>query len=630
MKYPGAGAVRSLPFAYSLVLIILLITIPMIGFIAWMDYDLVSREFSESTTLLQNQTEQSIEHSMVLVDNGLKLFDNTYNEKMRSAMIPFLEAYEQSGGSPDRIDLAALKGELNGEYDLYIINESGVIVYTTSEPDIGHDFRQWPYFHEYITNLRLGSNFSADRVVYQLSTGEVKKFAYMPTPDHRYLLELGLAGTALGGLQKNRIYQETAAELIELNPYLENVRIFNSMKVLVTDNSLPDGETSRQAIIDQVYEQKAGYEFTDEDAGKQFRYLYVNLTDPDYASDLSQVVELTYNIRLVDSRLQSTLISHILIALSAIFFIGCITIVAARHVTRPIREIVEDVDIIAHGDLDHPIRATRSTEFASLERSINAMVGALKANILRIRQSEEKIRHYSEHLEEQVDERTFDLKKSTEMANLYLDILSHDISNVINTTNLYSDLLRTSVIGEEAETHAENLGKSLQKSIQILRNVKTIRRAQEHQQPLRNIALDPVIRAEIDHYSGVTIEYSGTEAHVMADELLPEVFNNLLGNSARILGTSGQIWITVDDAAPDYVEVSVEDNGPGMPDSVKQEVFAGLAETKGRRGGKGLGLYICRMLVERYGGSIRADDRIPGQPEKGVAIRFLLKKPDSS
>ncbi len=42
--------------------------------------------------------------------------------------------------------------------------------------------------------------------------------------------------------------------------------------------------------------------------------------------------------------------------------------------------------------------------------------------------------------------------------------------------------------------------------------------------------------------------------------------------------------------------------------------------------GTGLGLYICRMLVTRYGGRIWADDRVEGRPECGTAIRFTLRK----
>ncbi len=74
------------------------------------------------------------------------------------------------------------------------------------------------------------------------------------------------------------------------------------------------------------------------------------------------------------------------------------------------------------------------------------------------------------------------------------------------------------------------------------------------------------------------------------------------------------------------VLVSVEDDGPGIPDEKKSYLFARFSGGDGEKSGRGLGLYICRMLVERYCGRIRADDRVAGRPEEGAAIRFTLRK----
>ena len=51
-----------------------------------------------------------------------------------------------------------------------------------------------------------------------------------------------------------------------------------------------------------------------------------------------------------------------------------------------------------------------------------------------------------------------------------------------------------------------------------------------------------------------------------------------------------------------------------------------FGQTRGRKSGQGLGLYITRMLVERYGGRVWVGDRVPGRPECGAAFRFTLKK----
>jgi signal transduction histidine kinase len=74
------------------------------------------------------------------------------------------------------------------------------------------------------------------------------------------------------------------------------------------------------------------------------------------------------------------------------------------------------------------------------------------------------------------------------------------------------------------------------------------------------------------------------------------------------------------------IEILVTDNGPGIPDVMKPRVFDRFALDRKTRSSYGLGLHIVKMLVESYGGKIRADDRIAGDPKHGAAIRFTLRK----
>ncbi|KUL02197.1 MAG: Multi-sensor signal transduction histidine kinase, partial [Methanoculleus marisnigri] len=139
------------------------------------------------------------------------------------------------------------------------------------------------------------------------------------------------------------------------------------------------------------------------------------------------------------------------------------------------------------------------------------------------------------------------------------------------------------------------------------------------------VDLDRVIRDEIAIFSGSRIHYGGTDLTVMADALLPEVFTNLIGNAIKFSGQAVEVTIRVEEHG-DEVLVSVEDTGPGVPDEMKEAVFMRFGHSRNRKSGQGLGLYITRMLIERYGGRIRVDDRVPGRPECGAAFRFTLKR----
>jgi len=612
------------PFAYTLIVAILLIVIPAISLLSVYDYLEAEERMTSDLDILQDVTEKSLRESIVDVDTGLKLFDDSLNERMQGGFALFLQDYERTDGDPSEMDLQALKERLGGSLDLYIINASGVIEYTTYPPDRGLDFREVPGFYDEITRMRLGDNFSPDRVVYEPATGQVWKYAYMPTPDHRYLFELGLVPDTLVE-ERNRLRsQESTQEFVTLNPHLESISVYDIFANPVGETDDPADAETRDLITGTIVTGRMDYKVQDTGQNKQIRYLFIDLKDPNYPSDPSVVVELTYNTALIQSQLDQMLVYRAAVAVLAILLCSGIIFLVARRLTRPLEEIVDDVDVIARGNLDHTIRVSATREVMRLEQSINTMVGTLKATISRLRDSEETIREYSEHLEEQVEARTADLEESTAKANLYLDIMTHDIRNATNTASLYTDLLMEELDGER-RNYTEKVQKSLKKSIEIIRNVNTIRQIREEAAVLGPVALDPVIRGEIEHYQDVQITYAGTTARVIADDLLSEVFTNLIGNAEKFAGPGGCIAIRVEEFG-EGVEVSVEDDGPGIPDERKQRLFNRFSGGDSEKSGQGLGLYICRMLVSRYGGRIRADDRVAGRPECGAAIRFTLRK----
>ena len=218
-----------------------------------------------------------------------------------------------------------------------------------------------------------------------------------------------------------------------------------------------------------------------------------------------------------------------------------------------------------------------------------------------------------------------ELGEANTKANLYLDIMSHDINNV-NTVSLGYAQLLAELVNDRAREMLAKLESAILQSVEIVRNVTTIRRIQERSQETRPVDLDSVIRAELGNHPEITVTYDGTTASVCANSLLSEVFRNLIGNSAKFGGSGARVWIRVTDEG-DRVSVSVEDTGPGIPEDLKPVVFNRFQRGKSSRSGKGLGLYISRMIIEGYGGTIRAGDRVEGEPKKGAAIRFTLPKP---
>jgi signal transduction histidine kinase len=113
------------------------------------------------------------------------------------------------------------------------------------------------------------------------------------------------------------------------------------------------------------------------------------------------------------------------------------------------------------------------------------------------------------------------------------------------------------------------------------------------------------------------------ELMVTADEdLLRQVIINLVKNAAEACGEKpSEITIRLDEAGNNYL-VTVQDNGPGIPQDVQARVFEAYFTTKhtGPNPGMGLGLAVCQKIVIDHGGEIRVVSR-PGN------TRFILKLP---
>lgn len=618
----GGGGLRR--FGIYLALAMILITLPVIGLVAVLDYQQAEQELIAGEALLREQTEKSVVQSLSLVDAGLRLFDSTLDHRMQEAFRPVLAEYERAEGDPAEMDLSRVREEIGEEMDIYVINESGVIEYTTYLPDLGLDFRKIPYFYERITEIRQGDALEADRVVAEPAGGVLRKYAYYPSPDHRYLFELGLVCSAAEADRYDPRYQVLKEDLMRLNPALTGIQIFDCYGriINVTDSEGPVRPAAINPVAVEIFEAKEGRTLTDPVAGTLTRYIFVDLSDPGYPSDTSRVVELTYTTAPLDARLAGLRLSHTLIVIGASLLACCIAIPVSRRITRPVREIVDDVDLIARGDLDHGIRVSTGTEFTRLSKSIGAMVDSLKENIRRLRESEEVSQQYSARLEGLVRERTAELEESNRAAALFLDIMVHDINNANAVSIGYTQLLVDLLEGERQEMAGMMLSR-LEQSSRIIGCVGTLRRARESGAALARVDLDGVIRGQMAGHP--TIRYEGRPVGVIADDLLPEVILNLLGNAEKFGGPGVDIAVRVEDRGEEVV-VSIEDTGPGIPDAVKGNLFLRFQKGEGSLTGAGLGLYICRMLVERYGGRIWADDRVFGRPELGAAIRFSLRK----
>jgi signal transduction histidine kinase len=143
-------------------------------------------------------------------------------------------------------------------------------------------------------------------------------------------------------------------------------------------------------------------------------------------------------------------------------------------------------------------------------------------------------------------------------------------------------------------------------------------------QPVRMDVILRTVLAGLDQElraNNAEVIYSGLPSVLGDPDRLADLLKNLIQNALRHRGSAPpRICITAEKQA-DHWRLAVKDNGPGIEPPYLETVFKPFERLHGReREGPGLGLAICRAIIERHGGNLWADC----EPGSGCTFRFTL------
>jgi len=181
----------------------------------------------------------------------------------------------------------------------------------------------------------------------------------------------------------------------------------------------------------------------------------------------------------------------------------------------------------------------------------------------------------------------------------------------------------------EARNALAHASGSVQRGAELLKRLRSFvgkGRVHPDTQDLASIIADAgVLMLPLAQQHGVEIEFKlePRAQWVSADSVqIQQVLINLIRNAIEAIGDGAVRHIKVSTAAlpSKEVEVKVEDSGPGLDSATAQTLFEPFQTTKAE--GLGVGLSICRTIVEAHGGTIGAAQR----PEGGAVFRFTLPR----
>jgi signal transduction histidine kinase len=469
----------------------------------------------------------------------------------------------------DLIHEAQLVGEmlaLNSEYGIYTENTevlSGLLASLSAHPDIA-----------YVAIL----SAQGDRLV---SRGSVPNAPSM--------------------LERVRIDQDRRGQLVEQPAG----RIFDLVTPVIS-GSTPVLEDERPAESDNL-----------------IGFVRVCLSDRRHQA---QIREMLWSVLLVTS---------LLIALAIVA-----SVLVTQRTTRPIHELVEAARSIAAGRLDEPIAVKSSDEVGMLAEVFDVMRKSLD-------ERNRQLHRAAEHALSMAEE----ANASSAAKTLFLAKMSHELRTPLNAVIGFTEVLIDQHFGpvnEQQQEYLEDISSSGRHLLSLVEDILDLSKVEAGQSKPHPIALEvnPLLEAtvralkETAEKRGVELELSADPAlsTISADpRMLRQVLFNLLSNAVKFTRSGGKVtaesslvgsdWLERNISAPfeperagalqtgakEFVRIAVRDTGIGIAQENLRRIFDAFQQEDnsiGREyGGTGLGLALCKKMVELHQGVIWVDSR---------------------
>ncbi|HET8548285.1 MAG TPA: ATP-binding protein [Bryobacteraceae bacterium] len=243
-----------------------------------------------------------------------------------------------------------------------------------------------------------------------------------------------------------------------------------------------------------------------------------------------------------------------------------------------------------------------------------AVLIATVRSMLRAREAEEELRHSNERL------RRFSY------------VVAHDLKEPMRAVSSYAQLLQSRYrgrLGSDADEFIGFIIEGVGRMNTFIQDVLRYSETSEAELDCKPVSLDSVLMWALMEVHGAIRE---TAAEITRDPLpelcvdamrMTQLFTNLLGNAMKYRGAEPpRIHVSAFEQQHSWV-ISVRDNGVGIDPKYQDQVFVLFKRLHGRdTPGSGVGLAICKEIVERHGGRIWVEST----PGKGSTFSFSIPK----
>jgi signal transduction histidine kinase len=324
--------------------------------------------------------------------------------------------------------------------------------------------------------------------------------------------------------------------------------------------------------------------------------------------------------------------------LAAFLAVGVgLSVLLARRLVRPVKEIRTAAARIGAGAYDERIELDRRDELGGLAQDLNGMAASLQASVQSLeRKVEERTQELQRALAE-LSRKGRQLEVASEHKSHFLANMSHELRTPLNAIIGFSHVLRQRMFGPINEKQGEYLDDILSSGnhlLSLINDVLDLSKVEAGQVELEvaSFSLREALERGVvmvrepatEHDVRLSLELAPGIDLVEGDERrLRQVVFNLLSNAVKFTPEGGEVVVAT--ASRDHeVLVSVTDTGPGIPLDDHERIFEEFQQTNvglEQREGTGLGLALSKRLVELHGG------RIWVESEPGHGSRFVFTLP---
>lgn len=320
----------------------------------------------------------------------------------------------------------------------------------------------------------------------------------------------------------------------------------------------------------------------------------------------------------LESKIKGVELQGASVAVAAILAGVLTSLFVSRLISRPIRELMETMQLVSEGDLDHRVAVSGSRELTQLAIALNEMIDARSSYETRLQQSNTQALAASQAKSE------------------FLASMSHEIRTPMNAIIGTADLLCDTSLTEEQQQYVQMFQAAGNTLLALIDDILDLSKIESGHLSLESTPFDlgqliedtAQIFAIRAHGKGLELN---TQVHpeLITSQIgdptrLRQVLTNLLGNAIKFT-ESGEVTLRVNPGAPGSLQFQVIDTGIGISQNKQKEVFERFTQadssTTREYGGTGLGLSISQQLVELMGGRIWVES----QEGQGSSFNFTAQ-----